>query len=179
MKNLILAFLFALIPVSVSARIGDKDHNRCVIVYSSGAQYADGDAGAGDTDEETAYQWTVPGGLMGPNGWMVVEFGVAQTSSANNKTYRLKSVSGTNTHVSVINGAAAGQRQYFRVNNRNSQSSQWNGINISNQFSAGTPNATTAVDTSVDVVWSLTLQKATGTETLTGEGLSATVCYAP
>lgn len=119
-----------------------------------------------DTNENTLATITIPGGVIGANGRLVVEAYFNVTASTNSKTWRVR-LGGTSLHNGVTTSATAvSVGTLAPIANRNSESSQvgvgYTGNGVS---SAALPTGT--VDTTADQTLTITGQKATGAETMT------------
>jgi len=126
-------------------------------------------APANDTNENTLYTMTIPGGVMGANGVIVVRSKWDYTNSANSKTIRVRL--GGSQLGGFVATTSASFGLYTDICNRNSESAQV-GANSSG-FGGATGNTwTSTIDTSADTTLTLTAQKATGTETITMLGVS-------
>lgn len=121
-----------------------------------------------DTNENTLWSVVIPGGLMGPNDTLRITARGSCTSSANNKTLRLR-----------VGGTAMGQVQATNTvsvplnagfSNRNSQSSQIGGLNTAVAGSTYVA-LTSAVNTAQPFAIAITGQLALGTESLTLESV--------
>lgn len=124
---------------------------------------------------------TIPGGAMGPNGWVVLDTSWSMISSANSKItfVRVGGAAGT-AFLNVTATTIVGARRQVVVINNNSQSSQKAGAAITNTNGVGyfaAAGATATVDTSA--AWDLVIsgQKAVSGDTLTLEGYQATIYY--
>jgi hypothetical protein len=121
------------------------------------------------TAEITFDTVTIPGGTIGKRGQLELVTLMSYGASANNKILRVKL--GSATFLSSFNTSVASQQVYTRLANRDSQAVQ---VGFYNTHAAGfTPNANAnfaaAVDTSADVVLSITGQIAASTDTMTRE----------
>jgi len=126
-------------------------------------------APANDTNENTLFTATIPGGVMGANGVIVVRSKWDYTNSANSKTIRVRL--GGSQLGGFVATTSASFGLYIDICNRNSESAQV-GANSSG-FGGTTGNTwTSTIDTSADTTLTLTAQKATGTETITMLGVS-------
>lgn len=122
-----------------------------------------------DTNENTLFTATIPGGVMGANGVIVVRSKWDYTNSANSKTIRVRL--GGSQLGGFVATTSASFGLYTDICNRNSESAQV-GANSSG-FGGATGNTwTSTIDTSADTTLTLTAQKATGTETITMLGVS-------
>lgn len=134
-------------------------------------------SGAADTNENTLATITIPGGAMGPNGFVRIMTLWSQTNNANVKTVRVK-FGGTNFLGLPVTSTATTQI-ITTVRNRNSASSQVGyAIDTASNFGSTTSAAaTSAVNTGSDVTVLLTVQKATAGDTMTLEGYIVEVVY--
>lgn len=121
----------------------------------------------GSTSETTLATITVPAGAMGANGRIEIATDWSYTSSANNKTIKIKL--GATQLYSLSQTTSTGMGTRTSVANRNSASSQrcltlgHNGSAINVGF------ATSAIDTSASTDITITGQLVVGTETVTLE----------
>jgi hypothetical protein len=127
----------------------------------------------GSTTETTvATAGTIPGGLLGVNGTVIVTNGWNYTSSANTKTLRVRLGGLSGTAIQTIVGTtAANEVLETRLRNRNSASTQY-ATTIGNNVSSLTVvlhsvNGTIAVATGSDQSLVITAQLQVGTETAT------------
>jgi len=119
-----------------------------------------------DTNENTLATITIPGGVMGANGRLVVEAYFNITASTNNKTWRVR-LGGTVLHnggATSATGVSVGT--LAPIANRNSESSQV-GVGFTGIGVSSTTHPTGTVDTTTDQTLTITGQKATGAETMT------------
>lgn len=126
-------------------------------------------APANDTNENTLFTMTIPGGVMGANGVLSLTTRWDYTNSANTKTMRAR-LGGT-TLGSNNPTTSSHMPGLWTICNRNSESAQvgtngTGGAVLVSSTSYGT------VDTSTDQSLTITAQKATGTETITLLGVS-------
>jgi hypothetical protein len=125
-------------------------------------------SGAADTNENTLATITIPAGAMGANGQVIVEAAWEMTSSANNKTFRIKF--GGTSYFNLALTTRTLLKTQVTIANANSASSQV-GHNNGEVVQLGTSTAgaktTSAVDTTAAVTLLITGQKASGAETLT------------
>lgn len=134
----------------------------------------------GDLVETTLATVTVPGGAMGPNGFVLVESLWRFTGSTNNKIMKIK-FGGTNIVSNTQNTLAnVFWSDYRKVANRNSVSSQVFNF-AANAFTSGGTTAvgTAAKDTSADVSITFTAQLANTGETIVLEHYAVSVYRAP
>lgn len=131
-------------------------------------------APANDTNENTLFTTTIPGGVMGANGVLMIRTKLDCTSSANTKTFRAR-LGGTLlcTVSAASNVAAVGI--VWDICNRNSESSQIGTNGTGGAYYATGTTSTASIDTSADATLTITAQKATGTETVTFHGVSITL----
>lgn len=126
-------------------------------------------APANDTNENTLFTATIPGGVMGANGVLSIRTKWQYTNSANNKVFRARlGASQLCTFTATTSGCGA---FVWDINNRNSESAQL-GTNGGGGGVAGGTVDTATIDTSADQTLTITAQKATGTETVTFLGVS-------
>ena len=130
-----------------------------------------------DTAENEVVSLTVPGGVLGPNGYLSIKAQLGVNNNANAKTYRIK-INGT-----TINSGNAASGLTYRISaemfNRNNVSAQI--MQAAGQVGYGifgTAAQTFAINTSVDMIISMTLQKASAGDTLTVEAFSVEVHHA-
>ena len=114
-----------------------------------------------NTNENTVYSFSVPGGTIGNNGSLRICTQFLCTNNANVKTLRIKF--GGVTVLSTPAANAAGAGQFLKIANRNSESSQISGIVVSGTTGTIT---TMAIDTSATQNIEVTVQKATAGDTL-------------
>lgn len=132
----------------------------------------------GNTTETALATVTVPAGAMGPNGALRILAGFSGTSSANNKTVRVKfgSLSGTNflsTNITT-NGLVWGGV----IMNRNAQNAQIGAPNgVSGVGSIGYPFLTAAIDTSASTTLVFAGTLANAGETVSLEYFYVDVLY--
>ena len=119
-----------------------------------------------DTNENTAFMLTIPAGRMGANGGLRVTLKITATSNANTKTiraYLASTVLGTHQTSSYVT-----YPWQIAIYNRGAQNSQVGHNSSANSYGSSSTSYTTGtVDMSVDQVFKITFQKATGTDTLT------------
>ena len=129
-------------------------------------------APANDTSENTLFTMTIPGGVMGANGTLVIRTKFDYTNSGNNKTLRAR-LGGSLlcTFTATTTGAAS---CVWDINNRNSEAAQV-GTNGAGGGSAGGSADTATVDTTADKTLTITAQKAAGAETVTMLGVSVSL----
>lgn len=127
-----------------------------------------------DTNEDTLATITVPAGAMGANGFLRISTLWAFTSSANNKTPRIRfgGASGT-IYVNPVITTNVGLSQETVIANRNAANSQVGfasaGTNGGSGLSTASANVTSSVDTTASTTIVITGQKASAGETLTLE----------
>lgn len=126
-------------------------------------------APANDTNENTLFTMTIPGGTLGANGTLVIRTKWDYTNSANNKTLRARL--GGSLLCNTAQTTSASASAVWDINNRNSESAQVGTIGLGGS-TAGSATGTTTVDTTADQTLTITAQKATGTETITMLGVS-------
>lgn len=119
-----------------------------------------------DTNENTLATITIPGGVIGANGRLVVEAYFTVTASTNSKTWRVR-LGGTSLHNGVTTSATAvSVGTLAPIANRNSESSQV-GVGYTGNGVSSATFPTGTVDTTADQTLTITGQKATGAETMT------------
>lgn len=137
-------------------------------------------SGSNDTNENTLATVTVPAGAMGANGVLRITALWSVTNNANAKTIRMR-FSGAAGTVFYSQGLASlvSAHQMVLIRNRNSQSSQVGfAAAVAATFTTTTGSPTTAsVDTSAATTLLFTVQKATGTDTMTLESYEVEVLY--
>jgi hypothetical protein len=128
----------------------------------------------GNTNENTTVSFVVPAGSIGPNGELRISGMLTLTNNANNKTIRVKY--GATTLWTASPTSAASFRFDIVLANRNSQSSQVNSFSSSTSY-GNSANAvgTSSIDFSADQTITITLQLATGTDSMTLEQYRAVV----
>lgn len=120
----------------------------------------------GVTTEITLGSLTIPGGFMGPNGWLEVGFRLTVNNNANNKTFRVRL--GATAVKQRIMTTVISEQGLLRLNNKNSESAQ-GAFDLSQPTyfgQTGNAHASAAIDTSVNQTMTLTGQLATGTDTI-------------
>ncbi len=131
----------------------------------------------GTTSETTLASIVLPARALGKNGALRIVTLWSMTSSANNKTPRIK-LGGT-TFVAPVYGTGVTSLQHFAMlRNRGAANSQVaHASTTQNVFGAGAGSAVTtgAVDTAADQPLVITGQLALGTETLTLEAFTVEV----
>jgi len=144
--------------------VGDTVNN-CIYVV---AQSAVPVFHTGDTHESTLATITVPGKSKGPNGRVRVTTLWTHTSSANNKTLKVKF--GSATYTNVVNTTSASAWLATIVANRNATNSQVGPASGMTGHGTSTGIVVTSnEDTTADVTIAITGQLAAGTETITLE----------
>jgi hypothetical protein len=137
-------------------------------------------APANDTNENTLVSVTIPGGSLGPNGWIEVLATWSFTGSTNAKNMRVK-YGGTTFNNRAVSTAANISLQVLAViRNRGLTNSQFS-MGGTGADGVGTSNnapSTGNIDSTADQILLITAQKATGSETLTLEGYSIRTTYA-
>lgn len=131
--------------------------------------WTDVTAPANDTNENTLFTMTIPGGVMGANGVLMLRTKFDYTNSANTKTFRARLDGTLLCSFSTTTTGAVGIM--WDICNRNSESAQV-GTNGAGGGSAGGSTNTATIDTSAATTLTITAQKATGTETITLLGVS-------
>lgn len=114
-----------------------------------------------DTNTNAVFTFTIPGGFIGANGTVVVDYNFTATNNANAKTIALVADDGGAVTMATGNSANTGApRGTIKITNSNSVSAQ----QCSNQFQVTGPSfatLTTALNTAVDTVWTFSVTKAT------------------
>jgi hypothetical protein len=131
--------------------------------------------------EETLLTATLPGGCMGPNGFLRISTLAGATDNANSKTFRVK-LGGTNV-MSTISGVsgASGIRRVTQVQNRGSQSAQ---VNLATT-SATDPGKTTAgiseysVNTAADFTLEVSVILTNAADFVSLEAITVEAVYMP
>lgn len=132
-----------------------------------------------DTNENVLATVTVPAGALGPNGALRITSLWSFTSSANNKTPRIRlgGLSGT-VYMGPTITTSVGLFQEVMIFNRGAANSQVGFAAASTSaggwgLSSASANVTSAVDTAAGTTLVLTAQKASAGETLTLEAYLA------
>lgn len=140
------------------------------------AQSAVAVSGAADTNENVVATITVPANAMGANGAIRVRAWFTVTNNANTKTIRGRFSGAAGTVFFTGNAASTTATEIeFVIMNRgatNSQSGYQRGSNASGGGFAGV-NFTASVDTTAVTTVVISIQKGTGTDTVTLEGYIA------
>ena len=143
-----------------------------IVLASSAVQVAS----TAVTTEEVLATISIPAGLLGANGRLRFKTDGSLTSSANNKTLRVRLGGLAGTVISAFTyTTTSGWQMEGHVQNRNSASSQWAnswGQRATDTVMAVFPSATAAINTSAAVDLVITSQKATAGETFTLESYS-------
>ena len=126
----------------------------------------------GNTNETILKTISIPAGAMGANGRVEVWAQLSWTSTANNKTFRVRlgGIGGTNFGSYAVTTTGAGQL-LLHIDNRNATNSQIGGLYSSSAIAS----VTSAVDTTAAVDLVITGQLGTGTDTVTVETVRAVV----
>lgn len=133
------------------------------------------------TTEQVLATVTVPGGALGPNGWVIIWSTWSSNSNSNSKTCRIRL--GGSAGTAIFNSAVTTSLSIMRPTlfaNVNSQSVQKTSSSAGQGGSVGTSGGsltTTSVDTSQDFEIVFTGQKANASDTLALESYIVTVCY--
>jgi hypothetical protein len=133
------------------------------------------------TSEETLATITIPGGAMGPNGWVGVSTIWSCNNDADAKTGRVRVGGGAGTAFFGVNMSSnVGLSRAVYVVNSNSASSQKANIAGGNAggtgvFTSAAPTA--SVNTASDWDLVITGQKADSADTLTLEAYQVIICY--
>ena len=126
----------------------------------------------GNTNETTVATINIPAGSAGANGRIEVKAEFTFPSSANIKTLRIKL--GATTLWSGTPTTATHFDVSLSIANRNSASSQrWRALHSSSGNTVGDTSGTASVDTSASVDITITVQLASGAETVTLESYQA------
>lgn len=127
------------------------------------AQQHIGISGPADTNDNTLFQCRIPGGLLGENDSVVIDYTASHTSSANAKTLTVR-FGGTAVAAQAVPSTTSITMGNARGSNRGDKASQiWRPF-AAGSFSLGL--ATTTLDTTQDQVLSITGQKASAGEFL-------------
>lgn len=129
------------------------------------------------TAEAVGYEFSVPGGLMGPHGVLAIDFLVEFTNNANSKTLRFRAgslagqilASSSFPSVQTMSGGVIVRNQASEIIQR-----CYAGIIGPYQQGAAFPSLG-ALDTSLDQDYVLTVQNAVGTDWTTLRGMSVMV----
>lgn len=161
--------------LQVPVRVDEQ--GRLVLSPESGyakilAQSAVAVSGAADTNENTLATIPVPAGAIGPNGSVRGRVNVgALTSSANNKTLRIRWGGASGTVIaSIVHTTNTSAFFDFTISNRNSASSQ-SAYSFGNRGIDGVLTIATQATDTLDTTGALTIvvtcQKASSGETIT------------
>lgn len=122
-----------------------------------------------NTNENTLFSFTIPGGTMGPNGVLKVSYITSCTNSANSKSVKVKLGATTfqTSTVTTVTGVAI----MTSIRNRNATNSQMAANSAVGDTSASVGLNTGAIDTTQDQTFSITGTKASGAETLALESV--------
>ncbi len=123
----------------------------------------------GSTAESTVVSFTLPAGLLGPNGTLDIETRWSVNNTANSKIVRHYLGASVMHSVSPASGTYIGLAT--SIANRNAQVSQiGNAVNLYGVAGAGNNTiATAAVDTSIDQIISIRAQLSVSTDAMTLE----------
>jgi hypothetical protein len=139
--------------------------NSCVYVVGQSAVAV---SHSGDTNETTLGTITVPAKSMGPNGRVRITTLWSHTSSANNKTLKVKF--GSTVYTNVVDTTTASAWLTTMVANRNATNSQVGpAAGMTGEGSSTSAVVTSGEDTTANVTIAITGQLAVGTETVTLE----------
>lgn len=141
----------------------------------------------GNTNETTLFEMTIPGGKMGPNGYLDIKQMIFWTSNTNNKTVRiyLNNVLVGMGSSNAQNGA--GQRNIWTIVNNGATNAQHfanpsQGV-ASGQFSGNVGSlavkATSAIDTTQPLTLKVTAQCANAGDTITHGSTIVESVYQP
>lgn len=133
------------------------------------------------TSEEALATVTVPGGAMGPNGFVVIWSTWSMTNNSNSKTARIRigGLSGTALFSSSMTTTRTLMRPTLFAN-VNSESSQKTSSSSGQGGSVGTSTGSlvlTSVDTSQDFQIVFSGQKADAADSMILESYMVSVCY--
>lgn len=133
------------------------------------------------TSEAVLATVTIPGGVMGPNGILIIDSFWSYNNNANNKSQIIRVGGPAGTQVVVMGSVSMSSviRRAFMINN-NSQSAQKFLLpagRVDGFGQASAAPATSAVNTASN--WDLVFsgQKAVSGDTLTLEGYQISICY--
>lgn len=129
-------------------------------------QSASNSAVTGTTAETTLATITIPADAIGPNGSVEVDCWWSITSSANNKTTRIKVAGNIISFTAATTSAVMAQRG--RLANRNSRTSQITGLpSVAAGFgSSSTSMSTFSIDTAIAQDITITAQLANASDTI-------------
>lgn len=127
-----------------------------------------------DTSEDTLATINVPAGVMGANGVLRIYTLWSFTSSANNKTLRIRFSGGSGTiYMNPVFTTSVGYASLTMIANRNAANSQVGFASAATNgglgSSSASANVTSSVDTTAATSLVITGQKALAGETLTLE----------
>lgn len=131
----------------------------------------------GDTNETTLATIPLPGGMLGPNGYLEFDVQWFATDNANNKTLKVK-LGGT-----TLWSVTFASQEQLRINrllfNRNAENSQvMFALGSINSFAQSPASVSTfAIDTSEDQDLTITAQLADGGDTVAVDCYAVRVCY--
>lgn len=171
--------LFAALALIASLNVGaDAYRSRTnPLIFASGANITTSTA---DTNENTITSFTIPGGSMGPNGW--IEIGIEGTAVGGAGNITLRGKLGAKAFMAVVVTSAQENFDLGRViRNNNAQNVQTSFNAASNaMYSASTSTETTgAIDTSVNQTFTFTSQKGTASDAMVIKHYFVKVYYAP
>lgn len=135
----------------------------------------------GTTSQTTLATIAIPGGTLGPNGYLIVTTFWSYTNSASMKTQRIRVGNATSgvTYLGAQPTTTAQAHHLTRIRNVNSESSQKGSVLPATGTTTSATTVTSSVDTSSN--WSLyiTGQLADAGDTLTLEGYMVEAAYLP
>lgn len=152
-------------------------------LYANGTRISN----TGSTTENTVLTFTIPGGKMGPNGYLDIDVLFSHTSNTNYKSFNVY-INGTKVGFGSSNAlAGAGSRHRFRVSNRNSVSSQVfsnpgyiAGGQYSGNLSASATPSTASINTDSTMTVTVSLQCTTSAADVANiDGISVESVYQP
>lgn len=134
---------------------------------------------SGTTSHTVLNTFTVPGGSMGPNGWLRLRLQTSQKKNNNDKIIiaKFNGIEFINTTASMTGSATTSR--VTQIWNRNSESSQVSGAKSAAMDPGESNGALTTfnVDTSSDVTIEIIGKLTTSSDHLSLEAFSAEVCY--
>lgn len=134
-----------------------------VVLGQSGVAGADV---TGTTSSVTSDLLTIPGGLLGPNGALIIEGAYSMTTNANNKTTQMRFASGPTRVFGATLGASVPAVSFRSVlQNRGSESINTIHYNLASGIGGGGTFEQSTLNTSVDQVLQSLIQLAVGTDT--------------
>lgn len=134
------------------------------------------------TTEEALATITIPGGAMGPNGWVEIYTSFSFTGSTNTKALRIRAggiAGGAFFDITLSTATQVNSARLTQIINNNSQSSQ-KGFSVTGGTGTGVGTAalpTTSVNTASNWDLVITGQKGSAGETLTLESYKVIIYY--